>query len=153
MNKKPLAVLIDLDGVICNVPHNPLEFTWDRFQRADREVGEHLHVGTYLSKMFEIGGLVVLFLTARPEFMREQTQEMLDNSPVGSLGGLLFMSPNADADKQVCENYREVQAIQKGRMTSILQKEYNIILAIDDQQENCEVFNSFGIPTLTAKFV
>jgi len=77
--------------------------------------------------------------------MRYQTLKMLDE--LGLFGGL-HMTPSNTAIKQVCEDYKKVQAELKKEMALKIQSVYDVAFAIDDQVENCNMFNTLGISTL-----
>jgi hypothetical protein len=144
------AVLIDIDGVLCNVDWDctPETFTWQEFQKRDVD-RITLWEGVILAKMFIQAGLHPVFLTARNENMREQTEKFL--ADIG-MHGCLVMTSSGEGSEVEGYDYQEVQAESKEKALESLVNEFCFIYAIDDQQANCEVYRSFGIPVLKAMF-
>lgn len=148
------AVLVDIDGVLCDVPynmsHDPEEFSWDDFMESDLD-RRPISAGITLVRMMRFQGLKTIFLTARPEFMRVQTRAMLKG--YGLVGDMYMASDSTTT--QVHRNYQATQAVEKDRIIDEfkLTERYNFLYAIDDQEHNIKVYQSWGIPTLKAGFV
>ena len=145
------ALLVDIDGIIEHRPNytpKPTNFDWNDWLHAKAVPIEE---GIALVKQLTVcAGLHPVFLTARPEQFRAQTEEMLASY---GLYGDLFITPKRMKDFQVCEDFRMIQAEMKRRILNDLVLEYNFAYGIDDQQENCDMFREFGIPTLRGMFV
>lgn len=146
------AVLIDIDGVICNVGYEvgPVKFKWMDFMDADL-TRKPIIEGIALVKMFIAQGLYPVFLTARPEFMREQTEQMLAEY---GFHGKLFMA-STEASLKGGDHYQTFQMLEKDRVIKAnkLMETYNFMYAIDDQTQNAELFESLGIPSLQPRFI
>jgi len=148
------AILVDIDGVICDVPYEvtPEDFLWEKFMVADLD-RKPINAGNLLvHQLVDCGGLYPVFLTARPEFMRYQTEKML--AEYGH-HGLCHMASNESAEKGGGVNYQSYQMIEKARIIceNKLQDEFDFVYAIDDQEENAKLFKGLGIPTLQARFL
>jgi uncharacterized HAD superfamily protein len=76
----------------------------------------------------------LILLTSRNEKVREGTETKLRKE--GIYYDKIFMRPNND--------YREASALKKETLHE-LQKEYNIVLFVDDDLRNCEVAKDLGI--------
>lgn len=152
MNRKQ-AILVDIDQVICKVNYqitDPEEFDWDMFCML-AQTSNLLEPGVALvSHLVEIGYYPV-FLTARPEFMRLQTEMMLANDC--KLHGELVMGSAEDAKLTTNEYYQVFQMFQKQRALYELVTRYDFKYAIDDLELNCKMYwREFKIPTLQARF-
>jgi hypothetical protein len=149
-NGKP-AILIDIDGVICNTDYKPTpeKFDWEKFMEAEHHP---IEPGIRLVQGLINAGLYPVFLTARPEFMREQTEKML-----ADLGfhGVCYMASNETAKGNCHENYQQDQMEEKDRILfeEGLTEEFDFLYAIDDQELNAKMFKAWGIPTLKAMFL
>jgi hypothetical protein len=151
-NRKP-AVLIDIDGVLCQVPYEvgPIEFSWANFRVADLD-RKPIEEGIGLVRMLISQGLYPVFLTARPEYMRFQTEQMLAEY---GFHGVCYMASTEATTKGGGENYHVHQMMEKSRNISRnnLMEQYDFLYAIDDQELNAKLFRELGIPTLQARFV
>ena len=145
---KTAAVLIDIDGVLCHIDWDcePYEFNWEEFKEKDKD-RETLWQGVGLARMMIQAGLYPVFLTARHEGMREQTEEFL--AEIGMHGILVMASEGSD---EVDDNYQQTQAYGKEKELEKLVKIFCFVYAIDDQEPNCEIYREFGIPVLRAMF-
>lgn len=142
------AVLIDIDGVICYTDYKPTpeNFDWEKFCNA---VHHPIEAGIKLVHGFINGGMYPVFLTARPWFMREQTEKMLAE---WGFHGVCYMADNNTINNHY-EDYQVLQMEQKKDTLRTLQKEFNFLYAIDDQEPNAKMFKELGIPTLQARFI
>jgi len=151
-NRKP-AVLVDIDGVLCQVGYEvgPTEFKWEEFMAADLD-RKPIEEGIGLVRMLISQGLYPVFLTARPEYIRFQTEQMLAEY---GFHGLCYMASVKATEQGGGKNYQTYQALEKNRIIqeSNLMEEFEFVYAIDDQERNCNVFRALGIPTLQARFI
>jgi hypothetical protein len=151
-NRKP-AVLIDIDGVLCQVPYEvgPLKFSWDEFMEADLKRAP-IEAGIGLARMLIAQGLYPVFLTARPESMRFQTEQMLAEY---GFHGMCYMASNEATKAGGGENYQLYQMMEKARviLKNRLMEEFDFLFAIDDQELNVKLFKELGIPTIKAMFI
>ncbi len=80
----------------------------------------------------------LIFLTARSEAIREDTRNRLAGI-IYDRDFILLMRPHGNDDSSAV--VKEVHLIE-------LLKNYEINLAIDDEQQNCEMFEKYGIPAI-----
>lgn len=150
MSRKPEAVIIDIDGVLCHVPKGfGEEFNWATFREKDlnREV---LSSGVELASMFINRGYYAIFLTARHENMRNQTISFLHSQ---GLTGTLITTSFGDDKQQQREDWQEVQALHKKAAVEALVEKFDIKYALDDQEPNSKMYREFNIPVLKAMFI
>lgn len=144
------AVIMDIDGVLCHVPYAEGEpFDWLTHTEKDKD-RVILEEGGLLTKMMMASGFHIIFLTARHEMMRDQTEEFL-----GSLGlqGTLVTTSSGNGEEYDIEDWQEVQAAQKRVAVETLSSHFEIMYAVDDQEPNCKMYREFGIPVLQARFL
>jgi len=148
------AILVDIDGVLCDVAYHPMDaedFTWGAFVKADLEKRERIDAGITLVKCLVEAGCYPVFLTARPEYMRYQTEKMLAEY---GFHGICYMADNKTArDGDRAYHVRQMQEKWRIIVEDELQIKYNFLYAIDDQKDNARLFNSLGIPTMQARFL
>ena len=157
-NSRIPAVLVDIDGVVTNVVSKlqPDTFNWNDYMVEAQENHEPIMAGVELVQFFDSVGLQIVYVTARPEFMRYQTKEMLTNYKIGDSlinKPYLYMTPSGAANQQYGSDYKKVQARMKNEMVGRLVKQFNFKYALDDQSKNCHEFRQYGIPTLQAWFL
>lgn len=153
-HKKIRAVLVDIDGILTDVGYNvsPEGFKWDEFVQADF-YRTPISAGIMLVQGLINMGLFPVFLTARPEFMRAQTEDMLSQYGFTS-GRVMYMASNTtaiDADNM----YQLNQMMEKERVINEnkLLETYSFKYAIDDQELNCELYRRLNIPTIKGMFL
>lgn len=148
-DKRTRAVLIDIDGVICNTDYKPApeNFDWEKFMDAEHHP---IEPGIRLVQGLISAGFYPVFLTARPEFMREQTEQMLAGC---GFHGVCYMAPNKTAEVGCKVDYQLLQMEQKRETLTDLVKDFDFLYGVDDQEPNVQMFKEFGIPTLKAVFV
>lgn len=153
------AIIVDIDGVILNngyLKHNePSSFNWAEFMAWDKDWCEVIPAGVELVRALEDATLAdVIFLTARPAFMREQTVALLKVAFGSRFSPRLYMCDDETADAQLyADDHRIVQAEYKKGVVGLLQHRFNFKYFIDDQEENCEAIASLGIPTIQPHFI
>jgi phosphoglycolate phosphatase-like HAD superfamily hydrolase len=139
-----LAVF-DIDGVVADVRHRLRHLDrrpkdWARFfAAAGRD--PVLEEGVALAKQYAAGHVLV-WLTGRPEHLREATAAWL--AAAGLPGELLFMRPAGDRRPA-----REFKAGQLARMA----KESTIEVVVDDDPEVVERLRGLGYPVRLADWV
>lgn len=151
-SRKP-AILVDIDGVLCDVPYNPEpeDFTWDKLMKADLQ-REPIKAGIQLVKCLVDQGLYPVFITARPDFMRFQTEKFLNDC---GFYGLCYMATVEASKLMTGPNYRYHQKMEKDRIIREhnLTEEFDFLYAIDDHEENARMYKEWwNIPTLQARF-
>ena len=137
----PLAV-IDLDGVIADVRHRLHHLKakpkdWDAFFAAARDDGAHpegLAIVERLTKDHEI-----LFLTGRPEHLRDDTVAWLDRHDLG--GHRLVMRPRGD---------RRPAAVMKLELLEDFARQQPIGIVVDDDPAVLDAVRRAGHPVFVA---
>ena len=145
MRKKPKAVIVDIDGIVCD------SFRKDfitQFERGNYEMFERL-IPTYPPNAWAISLVnslsidhTILFVTARDSAYREGTIAWLDKhlDTTRIYSSNLYMRPAGD---------RRPDAEIKEELYSKFKDSYDILLAIDDSLSNCRLWKSKGITALT----
>lgn len=141
---KPKIMICDIDGVLANEQARREKYlkqepkNYDGYYENVSDDGHISHLWHFLT------GKNIIFITGRRESCRKQTLAWLDKRPyLKAKSQNLYMRPNHDFRPAV--DLKEIHLIQ------ILQ-EYDVTLAIDDNQEICEMYNRYGIPTLHCHF-
>lgn len=148
---KPKAIVFDVDGVILDtsfILEDILSLQlkgdamWDYFHEHCNSENVHLVKGFRLLylKLLDMrinSGVEFILLTSRNEKVRENTEKKLREE--GIFFDRLYMRNNGD--------YRESFILKKETLQD-LQKEYNILLYIDDDLKNCETGKELGIYTV-----
>ena len=149
MKKK--AIVLDVDGVILNTAFLFEEIyslklkgdaMWDYFHKNCNSEKVNLIEGFYLLylKLLDMkinSDVELILLTSRNEKVREATEKKLKGE--GIFFDRLYMRLDGDN--------REANILKKETLQD-LQKEYNILLYIDDDLKNCEAGKELGIYTL-----
>lgn len=149
MSDKIPAVLVDIDGVICHTMYQPapMQFDWKVFMESEHSP---IEAGVRLIHRLLQEGQTPVFITARPEMMREQTNEMLADM---NFHGVLYMAPDSSMEDSCHKHYQHLQMIQKRNTLLDIIGKYDFQYAIDDQELNAKLFHIYGITTIQARFV
>lgn len=148
---KRKAVVLDVDGVLLDtffifedISTLKLEgdARWDYFHENCNSDNVHLIEGAYMLflNLFDMkvhSDVDFILLTSRNEKVRRDTEEKLKKE--GIFYDRLYMRPEKD--------YREAHILKKETLLE-LQKEYNILLYVDDDLNNCKVAKELGIYTV-----
>lgn len=138
------AVIIDLDGTLCDVKHRlhlieqqqPRD--WDTFHSlcVNDSVNDWCKqlAESYISTEVE-----VFFMTGRPIKYEAETRAWLEKNLAPSTKRTLLMKPDGDFRKDY--QFKEEMYLK-------LRDEYDFILAMDDREETIEMWNKYGIFTL-----
>lgn len=140
------AIICDIDGCLIDSA-----WIWDEVERKEL-TGEAMwnffdtHANSPLSKahypLIKILQQAIskenelIFLTARSEVIREETRDRLAGI-IYDRDFILLMRPLGNDDPSAV--IKEVHLIE-------LLKNYEINLAIDDEQANCDMFEKYGVP-------
>lgn len=146
MDKKK-AIVLDIDGVILNTAflfeeifNLKLKGTamWDYFHEHCNS--DRVKVMSNFKPFYDLliarscSDTDLILLTSRNEKVKEDTKEKLHEE--GIYYDKIFMRPDND--------YREASTLKKETLHE-LQKEYNIVLFVDDDLRNCEAAKDLGI--------
>jgi len=147
MTKQP-AIIIDLDGTLCNIEHR-LKFLdrktygkdyykmfWDELPKDSVNLWCKSIIEAYTSKDPKI---VVIFLTGRHIDVQEKTTTWLRDNLTLNFFHTLFMRPDHSWD--VIEYKRKVFVEQ-------IKQNYDVIFAIDDDIDVIKMWSSLGVSYL-----
>lgn len=115
---------------------SPTEY-WDLFYNNLHLCKRNEWCFELLDKLTVNNDITVLFITGREEKARKVTESFLKFNT--NFKYKLFMRPNNNFD-----NDYEV----KKRILEAIMNYYDVIFALDDREDNCQMFRSFGITTL-----
>jgi hypothetical protein len=151
MDSRESGVLVDIDGVLCDTDYrpDPVDFSWEDFMKAEQR---NIEAGIQLVRCLANSGLTPVFLTARPEMMRYQTEEMLAHF---GFHGPCYMASNKTVKNHNHATYLYDHMVEKDRilLENALTEEFRFLYAIDDQELNIAMYKTWGIPTLHTGFV
>lgn len=142
------AIIVDIDNTLTDssyltefIPKINTRENWDDFHKMynDCEVNEWCLnlIQNYISNEY-----FIIFLTGR-EARNESlssTIELIDNLDINEDSYLILMRAEND--------YREDHIVKESLLTSCIIGRYDVELAIDDKEENCQLFKKYDIPTL-----
>lgn len=162
--KKQTAIIYDIDGVLVNSSERLKKYIKVECLRANdywgyaRSLLEYsktvegdtiIQEGIQLINLLSKGVDHCIGLTSRGEFSREATETFLhphlDFKIELVMRKELFYSLEGDI---IDSSARFIAAPYKKKMAKSLMALYDIKLAIDDNIELCEMYNSLGIPVL-----
>lgn len=130
MNKE--CIICDLDGVIFEY----LDMGLEEFYKNLDVFCPKNDIIPIIQGLYS-QGIKIIFLTARSEKCRRMTRYQLD-----SIINFPYELCMRDRD-DIREDY-----IIKEEITKELMVKYHVLLAIDDNPKNCQMFKSLGITTL-----
>ena len=139
MNKRTKAIIVDLDGTLCDVEHR-LEFVrkvpidWIQFNQ--RLSGDKLNHWCFeLIKAMQAQGYNVLFVTGRGEDFRELTDEWLLRHHIHHHG--LFMRPKND--------HREDADVKEELYHQFIKTHYDVLFVVDDRASVVKRWREMGL--------
>lgn len=88
----------------------------------------------------------IAFLTGRED--RKQNRERTIKQIEEFSNGKIIVGENAILIMRADCDYRPSAAVKKDMISILADNGYTPVSAIDDEEENCEVFRKFGIPTI-----
>jgi phosphoglycolate phosphatase-like HAD superfamily hydrolase len=139
----PRTAVIDIDGVVADVSHRLHHLRsrpprWEAFF-TEAAADPPLSVGVDLVRGFSASGLVVTYLTGRPERIRAITEFWLRQYDLPT--GRLLMRPDAD---------RRPAARLKVDLLRSLARQLTIHVVVDDDERVIEALRGVGVPVLLA---
>jgi hypothetical protein len=143
MIELPTAVLVDVDGTLCNVSSvrhyveaDPGKKDFDAFHKASQFCPPHQQALDYCIAAHEAGHAVIV-VTARMEMWRYITTQWLnEHVPVPWHGPA--MRPQGDYRKDV---------LVKTDLYNAISAHYRVVGAIDDNPNIIDLWTTLGIPT------
>lgn len=137
------AVIVDLDGTLCDVKHR-LHFIknkppeWDKFHEAcvNDPVNQWCKS---LVNSYHGTDVIVIYMTGRPiKYMAETEKWIKDN--VGESNYMIMMKPDGD--------YRKDYEFKEEMFYKHIDGEYDVLIAMDDRTETIEMWRKHDIFTL-----
>lgn len=135
------AIIVDLDGTLCDVEHrlhliDGPEKHWDAFHAGciNDKVNEWCFE---LVRRFEKDHIVI-FITGRPMEHMEATKQWLAEHDI--MDYELHMKPTGD--------YRKDFEFKKEVYNTTLKGNYEVLFAVDDRNETCDMWRSVGVVAL-----
>ena len=144
MDRRPKAVILDIDEVICESwePKYRQQFAEGNFAEFDSKIPTFPKIqwaSTLLNSLL-LSGIKILFVTSREEYRRGATKAWLENElTIFSHEYELFMRTEKDVRPSWEVKYRLLERFRP---------RYNILFAIDDELDNAKMWNRVGIPSL-----
>lgn len=147
------AIICDIDGVLLETKHifeeiEKVNLTgasrWDYFNRRanDHDVEIDSRVVEFL-ETFANQGYKILFVTARSEEIAKQTSAKIDMA-IAKYAQNVFKYGLA---MRGVDDYGASDCVKAELLHQIKQK-YDVLLAIDDEKSNCDMFRQDNILTL-----
>jgi len=145
MMSKQKAVIIDLDGTLCNIEHRKKYIDgslgkkdWDKFYKG---CGNDFP-NDWCKNIVENIDATILLVTGRPSDYSFETKEWLDNYIFYTKSEVLelFMRKSGD--------YRADYVIKKEIYEDKIKDNYDILFAIDDRQQVVDMWRELGIVCL-----
>ena len=143
MGKKPNAIIIDLDGTLCNNNHRR-----HLVEKEKKEWGEFMASMIHdtpndwcaeIIKLFQGSNTAdVIYVTGRDDSYYDITRNWLFENNLWV--GRLYMRRFKD--------YRKDTIVKKEIYHSVIAPNYNILFAIDDRQQVVDMWRSLGITCL-----
>lgn len=141
------AIICDIDGVLVDTSwifdktdDMTTDEKWDFFNRNANNSGNktNLDLVMILDKLKYFAGYQILFVTTRSDIIYKPTLLMLKRLFVSNHFELYMrregdLSPSYEVKQKILNDIRE---------------KYNIVCAIDDDRDNCEMFKNNGITTM-----
>lgn len=140
-NNLPLAIIVDLDGTLCDTRHRkhfmekpPKQ--WDAFYEAMVDDPCNTHVRSLIhglaNKRYEI-----LLVTGRPEKYRESTKQWLLENGIAFLDERLLMRLDGD--------FRADDVVKAEIYDEHIEGKYNVRLVLDDRTRVVKMWRSKGL--------
>lgn len=136
--KRP-AIIVDIDGTVADLTHrlHHLETPgkkrdWDSFyatQELDTPMPKTIEFVKDKSKDHS-----VLFITGRPDDYAGVTKDWLDSH-----------FPGLNYELYMRSDYTPPAEYKKSVYNNLIKDRYQVVLALDDDQENLDMFSSLGI--------
>ena len=149
-NTLPLAVIFDLDEVIfnstCLIPHIPKDKNsragWTEFEKHYKEVTPNSWA-VQLAEFYRSTGHTLLFVTSR-EDMNSCKSDTIDSLSIALNNDL----SNAYLFMRQPDDFRPSAEVKRDIYLNEIQGVFNVMLAVDDDENNAKMWHSFGINSL-----
>lgn len=140
--KKP-AIIVDLDGTLCNVEHRQRHLEgkrkdWKAFANEYKSDTINEWCRTIIYAMGANASCAIILLTGRNECYRRGTEEWLQRNGVPY--SFLLMRQNKD--------FRADSIIKKEIYEKHIEPNHDVIFCIDDRQQVVDMWRSLGLTCL-----
>lgn len=162
------CIIFDIDGVVCNSIERYHKHVDDlakengdiqkyiasfaQYSHGDYNLDQLIPMGKDLldwAKSFYKPDLTV-FITAREEEGRKQTENWLEKHQMFDQQTLVIMKPNYIRDMNghyiISSEFNDVN--YKRAAAKLLAKKYNVLMAVDDKLHLCEMYRDLGFQTI-----
>ncbi len=139
---KQKAILIDLDGTLCDVSHRLSHIEkkpkdWDAFHRSC--LNDKLNIWcAEIIKKFKMDGLAILLITGRDDTYESETRTWLKTNEVPF--DQLFMRPIG--------NRLSDEVLKAGIYRDFIQEDYNILFVVEDRLRVVRMWRDLGLVCL-----
>ncbi len=163
---KRTAIIFDIDGVVCDSSSRFKRLNIDAYIKKDKKAFANsikwyemdcegdtiIESGVKLLESLTntLNISKVFFITARGEGGREPTMRWLSDSGIIRESDELIMHPEA-LDEEFEFKTPAVHANWKKQEAEKIMKQYNVLFAVDDSEDNINAYSSLGITCI--KFI
>lgn len=138
---KKRAIIIDLDGTLCNTTHrqhfmDKKRKNWKAFYDNLVKDEPHEWCRVLIQGMSPI--LQIIFVSGRPDSYKEQTQEWLKRHGFGDFP--LFMRKDGD--------FRKDSIVKSEIYHQHIEPEFEILFCVDDRQQVVDAWREMGLTCL-----
>ena len=156
---KQNCIIVDLDGTTAiekdrvGIPKSNNREEWDKFHLDKKMYSLDEFKPAYeiinLIKAYYKGfimDIIIIFLTAREDTLngeiRKNTQQFIDTyfESIPKENRILFMREEND--------YRKSHEVKESFLLDKILPHYNVVMAFDDEENNIQMFNKYGITCL-----
>jgi uncharacterized HAD superfamily protein len=136
----PSAIIVDLDGTLCDTSHRQHFMTtpknWPAFYAGIKDDKLNLWCADILDKYDR--GMATILVSGRPDEFRKVTEKWLSENEIGY--DQLLMRKTGD--------YRADSIVKKEIYDTHLKDKFNILFCIDDRQQVVDMWRSLGLTCL-----
>ena len=141
------AIIIDLDGTLCNDKHRehmyhsqlPKDEKWEKINEACMYDLPNLWCAEIV-KLFAMNGYHILYVTGRSETARECTAEWLMRNIGPLINSELLMRPK--------NTEGEAPEIKRNIYLTHIAPTYDVTFCIDNEERNCTMWKDLGLTAL-----
>lgn len=146
MQMKPMAVIIDLDGTLCDSRHrlHHIVNPEGKVDWAAWDAGAHLDTPNQwcveLTMALYCSRINLIFLTGRGERLQEVTQDWLSKHLPMVAKAWLFMRKDGD--------HRPDTVVKEEIYRNEIEPNFNVLFAVDDRNSVVEMWRKIGVTCL-----
>jgi len=161
---KQKAIIIDLDNILVNSQNRFKRLDMDAYEKKDSKnfiksiyeynkdcagdtvIEEGLDLLTMLTNFYKPNK--IFFITARGENNRVPTLKWLKEENIWDNTCELIMHDEKLIEEDYSFNSQDIHAKYKRNAALKIQETYDILIAVDDSENNCQAYCNIGIPTI-----